>query len=76
MDQSKTSNSFHRIRNVFVLCEAMGTWIFILLLCFKTSMYIFFDIVIPLLRILTEMKDQYTRICIKKKKEKLNKRNE
>ena len=33
-------------------------------------MYIFFDIVIPLLRILTEMKDQYTRICIKKKKER------
>ena len=72
MDQSKTSSGFHRIRNVFILCEVMGMWIFILLLCFKTSMYIFFDPVIPLLRnLLVEMKDQYTRICTKKKERKI-----
>ena len=72
MDQSKTSSGCRRIGNVFVLCEVMGTWIFILLLCFETSMYILFDPIIPLLRnILTEMKDQHIRICIKKKERKI-----
>ena len=72
VDQSKTSSGCRRIGNVFVLCEVMGTWIFTLLLCFKTSMYIFFDPVISLLRnILTEMKEQYIRICIKKKERKI-----
>ena len=71
MDQRGISSGFHRIRNVFLLCEVMVFRRIVLSLCFVADMHIIFDLAAPLLRRTPpQSKHQYIKTFIKRKKQK------